>query len=1024
MDETLALASVGFTHLDNSHHNQTLADDFHGLHTKRADSRTKLKARATEIQAKWLNVRFRTLSLVPTLELPDFIFHENYDVDVLPSSAPDSAGLAKEIAAYRNELDRRLNESRKQERLQAAESTQHQQSSEARRKRELYAQQKRFEQAQHRWNNLSNKMLQHQRRMRRAAVKLAYARDEYAQDYEDNRSMFSKRRKLLRPFLLKYIASLLNQATLRATWASQMQPKQQLVLPATPATCRVVRLAMLVCPNPFGINYAHLYQRFFEKHTGDYNVVFEWTVFDIAAMEFPSRAAQRCADGFFIGGPPNVTEAPDHARKSSQWYPSLLALVRELVSQGQIVGALGQGHPILAEALGGRIETRPIWQQAHNVIEERVLVQGRSQIRVRVVHSLHGEYVASLDHALVRSTLSLPVPGTMHSFVSSFKAPTLRLLSLDGYPECGNLIFTLLRMFHEENVHSESCSSSLALDWVSAAPSVARQFIQLFESTSYQSNGDLPPLLHDGRTSPVNFFAMKASTPHTDFISDTEEFVTFAAHEHATAIVLGVSLSNDGYPIVFPHCALSDLTDVRQVLPSSSERENICIQHLDLLQLKTLTILHSYQRRHVIKSPRKVPGSKSSSAHNRLQTLVEVLHTVNALNHGGSSMRVVVKFPQEELEMVSNLDMERYWAALIGALNATTEIEVTVVSFDAMLLRVLRSMRPTWEFILAIPLNRNPQDGFFVRQQAKSVARVADGILLFKTHALMCGYPCSDRIQPVAVAGLYRDAGLRVYVDANDSQSVCVLLEAQEKSPVRDQLALLLLGVDGVFTSNPHPVQDAWKFFQEKHAIVEEVRQAICNYGCTMAAQMEADMHKHDQVYHHYAHHYYKEPQELHNQERDNPIGDDVLQLIARLGQVDIAIEAARQIQAHDLYHCKPIAVVDAQPSRRENIRMAVKAPILDKVRWVKREAPPKGKRSRGFAFRSPLAPAPDWRDDNAVLSVRHSPMPPTARPSRRGRGHAHRTIKAHPTSPSTTSSDENESRRVVFHSISLPACT
>ncbi|KAF0720250.1 Aste57867_437 [Aphanomyces stellatus] len=1098
MDETLALATAGMKHLASNRHNPALADDFHALLRQRADLLSKLQARAHRIQTGWLNARFRTLSLLPALELPNFVFHEPTNVDLVASTPLDPASLAREIASYSAQLEKRLSASREQQRRAAVELLQQQQTSLARRKHQTQAKQKRVQHVQQRWEYLVTQFVRRQRQHRMTIVKAAHSRHEYAQDDDDRWPLRGRCASsyLPRNFVVTYVDRLLEHAILSATWSLEMQEGRR-PRSSKPMGARrrvVVRVAMLLCPNPFGAHFGLLYQRYFAQHAPDLDVLLEWSIFDVAALDFPTQAMQRCVHAFFVCGAPDVTHTSRHV--ISPWYTALVGFVRSLVAQGRVVGALGRGHIVLAEALGGHVERHAAWQRAHNVIEEKVRLQPQhTQTRVRVVHTLHGEYVSALPTSPgVRIYYNVPLPGAMYTFVSTIRRAQ-NLLSFDGYPECSGLVFRLFsQLVAQDDIgdadrnpllrkasSSTARGSSLALEWVSAAPSIAHKFIKLFRSaTATTPLGDDTPasptaLLHDVRATPPAIFAMKASIPHADFISDTEEYIAFAANEHAHAIVLGVSLSRDHHPVVFPRCSLNDMTDVRDVFPSlffspryqphhnhanaHHDDVTVLIQQLTLLELKSLTILHSYQRRHVLKSPRLVPGTLATNSHNRLLTLLAAIKFTLGTT---SPLRLVVTFPEENLHEFTHYspdEIQVRWLAVAAAAHANDVTSLTLVSRDATFIQVLRKVQPGWTFVLALPPVTDPQDALVVRKHAKLISRVADGILLSMEHELIACEPRHHAIAAVSVADLFHEAGLQVYVNVNASETTTVLGEAS--GPVREQLAFLLLGIDGVFTSNPHPVQDAWKLFRDGHVIVDEVRAALTQHTDALVqlkqAQLEAESDPLAQAdgYRLYAHHYYNLPLDLTESDQwhkntssavrfdrthvATAAPNTVLAHVDRLLLVDVAREVARQRQAHETHL---LQTSSSSPQKRD-LRLAIKTPTLERVGPVwrsssRRDGPSRrGKRIRnlGTSFRTPTC-SPETADALGV-AVRHIPVPPPKAPS-----HGHRIKPPHTVSPMSSmetrspsmtlgrsimdaapSSTSKRARRGL-HCLNLPVCS
>lgn len=251
---------------------------------------------------------------------------------------------------------------------------------------------------------------------------------------------------------------------------------------------RVLRLGILLCDMHFGAKYMGLYQRFLERAAREKGFsAIEWQLFDCIKSQFPTRALQRVLHGFLVAGGPNnganqahvvlngdggvdrpdtsksTTSSDDNYRATSKksagpWRKNLQKVLRQIYSDKRaLLGGLGIGHAVLAEALGAKCDHHD-WEDGWSVLDPKLFdpkalekatntgssfigSAGRSwsstnRSKYVGIKYLHGEFVQSMDFAPrgMKSWRSLD-----QSFISCFKDKWA--LSFDGFPECGTFVF-------------------------------------------------------------------------------------------------------------------------------------------------------------------------------------------------------------------------------------------------------------------------------------------------------------------------------------------------------------------------------------------------------------------------------------------------------------------------------------------------------------------------------------------------------------------------------------------------------
>lgn len=251
-----------------------------------------------------------------------------------------------------------------------------------------------------------------------------------------------------------------------------------------------LRLGVLLCDLHFGAKYFGLYQRFFDQAARNRGLRMEWLVFNCLHSQYPSEAAQLAMDGFLVAGGPNTglvddkedADASEPAEslhestprvKNNQfgvWRSKLCNLLRHLhVNKRTRLGALGLGHVILAEALGGTVAQRE-WEDGWNLldpahfVDQTVSVSQKSTTGSTAqsfayegnigIKYLHGEYVSSMDNA----SKSIKFWRSMDQrFISCFRDKWA--LSFDGFPECGSFVFEAMSEMYDREKYTKRYQS-------------------------------------------------------------------------------------------------------------------------------------------------------------------------------------------------------------------------------------------------------------------------------------------------------------------------------------------------------------------------------------------------------------------------------------------------------------------------------------------------------------------------------------------------------------------------------------
>lgn len=246
-------------------------------------------------------------------------------------------------------------------------------------------------------------------------------------------------------------------------------PLGSLSSPARATGTKTLRIGLLLCDIHFGEKYAGLYLRLMDRAAAAKGVTIQWEIFNCVKSEYPPQAYQRIADGFLVAGGPsaghptrvqgagnnadesNTTLVPWRQRREFGWRRSLVKLLRQLCLARLPLGGLGLGHVLLAEALGGTCSFTG-WEDGWNVLPAQLLTQLSARTLSQAspeklgIKYLHGEYVEKMprhgsDRMVWRSSDGHHVAGFRED----------RVLSLDGFPECGAFIFEAMSEFYDRD---------------------------------------------------------------------------------------------------------------------------------------------------------------------------------------------------------------------------------------------------------------------------------------------------------------------------------------------------------------------------------------------------------------------------------------------------------------------------------------------------------------------------------------------------------------------------------------------
>lgn len=249
-----------------------------------------------------------------------------------------------------------------------------------------------------------------------------------------------------------------------------------------------LRIGVLLCDLNFGAKYFGLYQRFFDQAARNRGLRMEWLVFNCMHSQYPSEAAQLVMNGFLVAGGPNTglvdnqedvdTGEPAESLhestprlKSKQfgsWRSRLCKLLRHLhANRRTLLGALGLGHVILAEALGGTVAQRE-WEDGWNLLDPAHFAEqtvNKSAPDRSAAHGfefegnigikyLHGEYISSMNNAPKSIKFWRSVD---QRFISCFRDKWA--LSFDGFPECGSFVFEAMSEMYDREKYSKRYQS-------------------------------------------------------------------------------------------------------------------------------------------------------------------------------------------------------------------------------------------------------------------------------------------------------------------------------------------------------------------------------------------------------------------------------------------------------------------------------------------------------------------------------------------------------------------------------------
>ncbi|OQR98688.1 hypothetical protein ACHHYP_08262 [Achlya hypogyna] len=883
MLETHALTTSALRYLANYDQGALLLAEYEKHCRARERGIAAMRERVHDVRRKWLHVGFRACQYPRTFEPPSVL----PDVDDGASGAAEEPAVDEDLLSHQPAWIGGYGSNMKHAaKKPSREPNKKKPRSSANDDRLAHAARKRLENVQHRWGYLSYLVLRKHRLDRLQQIR----RDRLLPDDADDGGDAAPNLAVATTF----VESVVHSATLRVLWAAEVAALTADPLPLSSDAATVVRVCMLLCPSPFGGHFSAMYQRFFARECSAAGIAFDWRVFDVGRLEFPTRAQHDWAHGYLVCGGPGRVEGC--------WRGHLGAFVAHLMALDARIGALGQGHTVLAAAVGGAVARSVPSRLAWSLLEDKVPAQQTVKTAVRALPALHGDFVVSVPSAFQAATNA---PNA--AFVTRFKSA--RVLSFDGHPECGRVLLELLSREWGAPLPAEPA-------WPSGAGLVARKLAQLWGANATSGEDDPPDVLSRRLPArPLAIIAHKSADPKLAFLSDTVEYLAFAAGEGVDAVVLPLGLSRDGHPVVFPSPRLEALTDLPAVFPGLARAGRTRVVDLTLAELRALTILHSFAGG--LKSPRASHGGGQT---NRILALTAVLEHVARINATRATpLGLVFVFVEEDdVAFAGHTPPRRaqLWAVLDGALQVLVgAAPVHLLSRDATLLLTVRKLRPLWRFILQLPRTTAAPVASVAAQDAVAVARVADAILVAKAHPLLLP-PVESRNE--SIVQLYHRAGVRVYVDLNDSVPTDLSVSNE---PIRCQC----LRADGVFVANPHTVLDGRRFFASGHRYIDDAYDELAEGFRLAAAHAEHEQLQREEADRggDYAHHAYRYP-------FDTSVGVGLRQLpdvlddaLALLCGTNAAAECARQLAANSCAPRRPLQSLAPQPREAPPYRRA-----------------------------------------------------------------------------------------------------
>ncbi|TMW66435.1 hypothetical protein Poli38472_004200 [Pythium oligandrum] len=500
MDDALILLTYGGSYLQDQYDPTRCRSGLKERARVRLERRLVHATRARSIQRTMRTQRFHTNQL-PALQLDTHKFLLDEIQQRKTMDRPDSLEnlvnvpmevnepeLQVQIEKYAAELRQRMATRRSDEDELRRKQLKEQQVQEDRKKRQVYQKKKCFERAARRWHYFATRLLRSAREKeqqenpqgvspaaRRSEHKLSSvsdsptARKSTAKHSSQAESPLSSK-SVHRDFIRRFVAKAITRGLSRVLCAFNMTIDPSSVrlsviangLDALTETqtatsdARKVRLGLLLCDLHFGPKYTGLYQRFFDRVATEKGLAVEWRVFNCLKSQFPTRAQQRFLNGFLVAGGPatSVVQTEQKNRHFGRWRRRLIMLLRMLYEEKRsILGGLGLGHVILAEALGAKIGMNE-WEDGWNLLDPSIFDDpggsgGALDIRLGIRY-LHGEFVQTMGTAAktVRAWKSAREGG----FITCFRDKLT--LSIDGSPECGAFVFETMSEFYERERHT------------------------------------------------------------------------------------------------------------------------------------------------------------------------------------------------------------------------------------------------------------------------------------------------------------------------------------------------------------------------------------------------------------------------------------------------------------------------------------------------------------------------------------------------------------------------------------------
>lgn len=327
-----------------------------------------------------------------------------------------------------------------------------------------------------------------------------------------------------------------------------------------------LKLGMLLVRNAAENRYSNLYKKMFGRVAGQAGVDISWRVYDTWKNILPTLAEQKALDGFVVVAGPGWDDRLDRQERA---YRNCLTLLVSFAASAHstnpiFTAALGGGHVVLGEALGGTVMCR---------CDEQGQLRPCVAEAIDGIYYCHGEFLTHVERCESQRTIC---NATGDTFVAEYTSSNI--LSYAGHPECQGMVLRLLIASQMQNSGGDddddddktisTSDNDREVDGRAAERMVVkvleffRQSVEFTKHARHRLLQSRQPRQHHS-VSLQHTYVISSFVRGCSNVCDGSLQSIKAAVKAGTDIVqLDVVLTADGYPVVYHHASLLHYTDV------------------------------------------------------------------------------------------------------------------------------------------------------------------------------------------------------------------------------------------------------------------------------------------------------------------------------------------------------------------------------------------------------------------------------------------------------------------------------